>query len=291
MPLDGQQYSLGNYKVGNGKIGMKHQSEFIGETLGTFVLVLFGCGSVATSVLFDAHQGLMQVALAWGIGVTLAIYLTRHLSCAHLNPAVSLAMVVGRRMPIRQLPLYVVAQFAGAILAALALYVLFSPSIAQYEHTHGIVRGTAESVKTAMIFGEYYPHPGNTAVVSLPLAMGAEAFGTFLLTLMIFALTEGCNVGRPDDALAPVFIGLTVTSIICLIAPLTQAGLNPARDFGPRLVAWFAGWRDAVFPDQLGGFFHVYISAPLLGGVLASVFFVRVLEPVMKHQSDRCGCE
>jgi glycerol uptake facilitator protein len=270
---------------------MKYQREFIGEALGTFVLVLFGCGSVAVSVLFDAHQGLMQVALAWGIGVTLAIYLTRHLSCAHLNPAVSLAMVVGGRMSARKLPVYLVAQFAGAILAALALYVLFAPSIAQYESAHGIIRGTAGSVRTAMMFGEYYPNPGSTAVVSLPLAMGAEAFGTFLLALMIFALTEGCNVGRPDDALAPVFIGLTLTSIICLIAPLTQAGLNPARDLGPRLVAWLTGWGNAAFPDRVGGFFHVYVLAPLAGGMIASSFFVRALEPVMKHQSDRCDCK
>jgi glycerol uptake facilitator protein len=59
---------------------MNYNREFIGEALGTFMLVLFGCGSVAVSVLFDAHQGLMQVGLAWGIGVTLAIYLTRHLA-------------------------------------------------------------------------------------------------------------------------------------------------------------------------------------------------------------------
>jgi len=270
---------------------MKYPRELIGEALGTFVLVLFGCGSVAVSVLFDGHHGLMQVALAWGIGVALAIYLTRHLSCAHLNPAVSLAMVVGGRMSARKLPVYLVAQFTGAILAGLVLYVLFAPSIAAYEIANGIIRGTAESVKTAMIFGEYYPNPGATAVVSLPLAMGAEAFGTFLLVLMIFALTEGCNVGRPDDALAPVFIGLTVTSVICLLAPMTQAGLNPARDLGPRMVAWFMGWGNAAFPDRVGGFLHVYVFAPLLGGVTASLFFIRLMEPAMKSLSDRCDCE
>lgn len=270
---------------------MKYQREFIGELLGTFMLVLFGCGSVAVAVLFAAHHGLMQVAAVWGIGVTLAIYLTRHMSCAHLNPAVTLAMVVGGRMPIRKMPVYLSAQFTGAILAGLALYTLFAPSILAYENAHGIVRGTTESVQTAMMFGEYYPNPGAKAVVSLPLAMGAEAFGTFLLVLMIFALTEGCNVGRPDEALAPVFIGLTVTSIICLLAPLTQAGLNPARDLGPRLVAWLMGWGDAAFPDRVGGFFHVYVFAPFLGGVIASFFFVRTLEPVMKHPSDRCDCQ
>jgi glycerol uptake facilitator protein len=271
-------------------MGMRYSKEFIGETLGTFLLVLFGCGSVAVSVLFDAYQGIMQIALAWGIGVTLAIYLTRHLSCAHLNPAVSIAMVIGKRMLVRKLPVYLIAQFIGAILAGLAVYLLFGPSISVYETLHDIIRGNAESVQTAKMFGEYYHGAGSSAVVSLPLAIGAEAFGTFLLLLMIFALTEGCNVGRPNDALAPVFIGLTVSSIICLIAPLTQAGLNPARDFGPRIIAWAAGWGSAAFPDQVGGFFFVYILAPIVGAILASLFFVYLLEPAMKSSSAKCEC-
>lgn len=264
--------------------------DLIGEALGTFGLVLFGCGSVAVSVLFGAHHGLMQVAMAWGIGVTLAIYLTRHLSCAHLNPAVSLAMAISGRMAFQRLPRYICSQFVGAFLAGLVIYVLFSPSIAAYENAHQIVRGTPESIRTAMIFGEFYPNPSSTAIVSLPLAMFAEGFGTFLLVLMIFALTEGCNVGRPDDALAPVFIGLTVTSIICLIAPLTQAGLNPARDFGPRVVAWIMGWGNAAFPDNVGGFFFVYILSPMFGGAIASRFFVGWLEPAMKFQIGSCEC-
>ncbi|MCP4901901.1 MAG: aquaporin family protein [bacterium] len=270
---------------------MRFKREFIGETVGTFVLTLFGCGAVAVAVLFGAHQGLMQIALAWGLGVALAIYLTRHLSCAHLNPAVSVAMVIGRRMETRKLPSYLLAQFLGALAAGFVLYLLFAPSIAAFEGANGIVRGSAESVKTAMIFGEFYPNPGNTAVVTLPLAIAAEAVGTFLLVLMIFALTEGCNIGRPDHALAPVFIGLTVTSIICLIAPLTQAGLNPARDLGPRTVAWLMGWGAAAFPDQVGGFLFVYVLGPVLGGVFASLFFVHVLEPAMKQRSSQCECQ
>ena len=268
-----------------------NKREFIGEALGTFILVLFGCGSVAASVLFNAYQGLMQIALVWGIGVMLAIYLTRHLSCAHLNPAVSLAMVLSGRMSIRKLPTYLTAQFVGAALAALTLYALFASSILAYEQAHGIIRGTTESIKTGLIFGEYYPNPGTKAVVSLPLAIAAEALGTFLLVLMIFALTEGCNVGRPDNALTPVFIGLTVTSIICLIAPLTQAGLNPARDLSPRLVAWFLGWGNAAFPDHVGGFFYVYVLAPLFGGGVAAIFFVQILEPSMNDSADGCNCK
>jgi len=270
---------------------MRFSKEFIGETLGTFILVLFGCGAVAVSVLFNAYQGLFQIAIIWGIGVTLAIYLTRHLSCAHLNPAVSIAMVFSKRMAVRKLPVYLISQFLGGILAGLAIYLLFSSSILGYENSHIILRGSEESAKVAKMFGEYYNLPGSNSFVSLPLAMGAEAFGTFLLLLMIFALTEGCNVGRPDEAITPIFIGLTVTSIICLIAPLTQAGLNPARDFGPRLVAWMTGWGKAAFPDQSGGFFFVYILAPIIGGSLASLFFVKVLEPAMKQTSQDSCCK
>jgi glycerol uptake facilitator protein len=269
---------------------MIYRKEFIGESLGTFILVLFGCGSVAVSVLFEAHSGLMQIAMVWGIGVALAIYLTRHLSCAHLNPAVSIAMVISRRMAAKKLPVYLLAQFSGALFAGLILYLLFASSISSYESANGIIRGTPESVATARMFGEFYSTTGSAAVVSMPLAIGAEAFGTFILLIMIFALTEGCNVGRPDNALAPVFIGLTVTSVICLIAPLTQAGLNPARDFGPRLIAWFFGWGDSAFPDEHGGFFLVYILAPVLGGIVASLFFVHILEPAMKQPSAKCNC-
>jgi glycerol uptake facilitator protein len=234
---------------------MRYSKEFIGETLGTFLLVLFGCGSVAVSVLFGAYQGIIQIAMVWGLGVTLAIYLTRHLSCAHLNPAVSIAMVLGKRMTARKLPVYLIAQFIGAFLGGLAVYLLFASTISAYEAIHHIVRGATESVQTARMFGEYYAMSGSMAVVSMPLALAAEAFGTFILLIMIFALTEGCNVGRPDDAIAPLFIGLTVSSVICLIGPLTQAGLNPARDFGPRMVAWIMGWGLAALAGSCRGLF------------------------------------
>ncbi|MBF0111061.1 MAG: MIP family channel protein [Magnetococcales bacterium] len=264
--------------------------EFFGELIGTFLLVLFGCGTVAVAVLFGGHHGLFDVALSWGIGVTLAIYATRHLSCAHLNPAVSWAMVLARRMTPGRLPFYWLAQLLGALLAAVILYGLFADSITAYERLHGIVRGTPGSIGTAMIFGEFYPNPGmgENVRTTLSLAVGAEAVGTFLLVLLIFLLTEGCNLGRPDDSLAPVFIGLTVTTVIGLIAPLTQAGLNPARDLAPRIFSWLAGWGDAAFPDTRGGFFWVYVLGPMLGATVASLLFVHLMEPGMNRCRESC---
>ena len=259
---------------------------FIGEMLGTFILTLFGCSSVAVAVLFGEYNSIFQIGLVWGIGVTLAIFLTRHICNAHLNPAVSVAMVVAGRMRAKMLPGYLAAQFAGAIMAGAMLYILFSPSIAQYELTHEIVRGTAASVDTARMFGEFYPNPGDAiATVSLPLAMLAEGFGTMLLALFIFGLTEDCNVGKPSSDLQPLFIGLTVSSIIFFVAPLTQAGLNPARDFGPRLVAWLTGWGDSALPDAVGGWFWVYILAPIIGGAGAALLFKYILEPINKSKN------
>ena len=258
---------------------------FIGEMLGTFILTLFGCSSVAVAVLFGEYNSIFQIGLVWGIGVTLAIFLTRHICNAHLNPAVSVAMVVAGRMKAKMLPGYLVAQIAGGIMAGAILYILFSPSIAQYELTQDIVRGTAASVDTARMFGEFYPNPGDAiSTVSLPLAMLAEGFGTMMLVLFIFGLTEDCNVGKPSSDLQPLFIGLAVSSIIFFVAPLTQAGLNPARDFGPRLVAFVMGWGSAALPDTVGGWFWVYILAPILGGAVAALLFKYILEPINKDE-------
>ena len=260
--------------------------DFIGESLGTFILTLFGCGSVAVAVLFGEYTSIFQIAIVWGLAVALAIYVTRHLCPAHLNPAVSVSMALGKRMPYGKLPSYLLAQFIGAFLAGGVLLLLFNPSIEAYELVHGIERGTAASVDTARMFGEFYPNPGDALVstVSLPLAIAAEAVGTFVLVLFIFCFTEDCNVGRPDSNIAPLFIGLTVSICITLIAPLTQAGFNPARDFGPRIVAWLAGWGSAAFPDSVGGFFWVYILGPIIGGALATYFFTLVLEPAMRKK-------
>lgn len=265
----------------------------LGECFGTFLLVFIGTGSVAVAVLFEAFSGLLQIALVWGVGVTLAIYATRHLSCAHLNPAVSLAMVLAKRMDSRLLPGYWLAQLLGGIIAGAAILLLFGNIIGQYEIAHGIIRGAPESIKTAMIFGEYFPNPGNATLfeICLPLAMLVEAMGTFLLAIMIFSLTEGCNVGRPSEAMAPIFIGATVTVLIALFAPLSQCGINPARDFGPRLMAWLVGWDSIAVPGPQGGFFWVYILAPLLGGAVAALCFRFIVTPLMGGKQEKaCGC-
>ncbi len=164
---------------------------------------------------------------------------------------------------------------------------IFSGSIAKFELANNIVRGFSESVRTAMMFGEYFPNPSiREAVISVSSfnAFIVEGLGTFLLVFFIFFITEGCNLGRPDSSIAPVFIGAAVAGIISIIAPLTQAGLNPARDFGPRLAAYFAGWGGIAIPGPKGGFFVVYILAPVLGGILAAFIFTKIIQPLMENR-------
>lgn len=268
--------------IGGGK-KMDRKNVFFGEFLGTALMLLFGCGTVAVSVLFGALVGQFQIAIVWGTVITLSIYMTRHICNAHFNPAVSIAMAATGRMKASELPVYLAAQFLGAFSGALLVYLLFGDSIRVYEEENGIVRGTWDSVATAKIFGEYYAQPGSSASVSIGIACAAELIGTFVLVYAIFSLTENANVGRPDSSVAPIYIGLTVTVVQCLIAPLTQAGLNPARDFAPRFVALIFGWGAWSFPDSVGGAFWVYILSPIVGGLLAGLLFTKVAEPGMKR--------
>ena len=262
-----------------------YKDEFLGEFIGTFFLVLFGLGAICASTIFESHSGLFQVALLWGIAVTLAVYVGRHLCNAHYNPAVSVAMVVSKRMNAKRLPTYLIAQFMGGFFAGLMVYLLFNPSIQAFESSNSIVRGSFESITTAKMFGEFYIQPESSSQVTFGLAVFAEVFGTFMLVITIFLLTDSSNVGRPNDQLGPFFVGLAVTSVICLIAPLTQACINPARDLGPRVVTMIFGWGKNAFPDSQGGFIWIYVLSPILGGILAAIVFSRIIEPALNRRS------
>ena len=256
------------------------------EVVGTFLLVLFGTGSVAAAVMTDAQVGLWQVAVVWGFGVTLAIYATAAVSGAHLNPAVTLAFAILRpeSFPRQRILPYWGAQIAGGILAGAVVLAVFSPFIDRFEEQRGIVRGEPGSEASAMIFGEYFPNPAifgtdaeAEALVSPLMATAVEALGTGVLVFLVFALIEPRNGARPQW-MTPFFIGFTVAVLISLFAPITQAGWNPARDFGPRVVAFLAGWGDIAIPGPRGGFL-AYIVGPLVGGTLGGLIYDFVIRP------------
>ena len=252
---------------------------FAGEMVGTYLLVMIGTSSVAAAAITGAQVGLWQVAVVWTIGVSLSIYATANISGAHLNPAVTLAFAIFRREDFnyRFIPLYWAAQLIGAILAGLTVLGIFGPAIARFEAENGIARGAEGSQRSAMVFGEYFPNPAIYGVetaetIISPLgALFVEGFGTAILAFCIFALTDKRNAALTGN-LAPLLIGGTVGVLISLFAPLTQGGWNPARDFGPRVVAYFAGWESIAIPGPAEGFW-IYILGPLIGAPLGAAAY------------------
>ncbi|MBI4339118.1 MAG: aquaporin family protein [Chloroflexi bacterium] len=260
---------------------MRLLQQCIAEAAGTYLLVLFGTGAVASSVLTGALVGLWQVAVVWGLGVTFAIYAAAPISGAHLNPAISLAMALFRpgEFPLQRLLSYWAAQVAGAVLAGISVLLVFGPFLARFEAEHGLVRGQPGSQLSAMVFGEYFPNPAlfgtgeaAQAMVSPLGAAAVEGLGTAVLAFMVFALTDRRNPSLPAKHLAAPLIGFTVAALISLFAPITQAGWNPARDFGPRLVAYFAGWGAIAIPGPSSGFW-AYIAGPLVGGLIGAAAY------------------
>ncbi|HEY7062597.1 MAG TPA: MIP/aquaporin family protein [Chloroflexota bacterium] len=263
------------------------RAALVGEVLGTWLMVLIGTGSVACAVLTGALQGLWQVAVVWGLGVTIAIYASAALSGAHLNPAVTLAFALLRpeRFPRSRVLPYVAAQLVGAVVAGLVVWAAFSPFLARFEAKEGLTRGAPGSERAAMIFGQYFPNaamfgagPDAHALVSPLQAALVEGFGTLILVLVIFALTDPDNAAAPEPTLVPVVVGATVAVLIAVFAPITQAGWNPARDFGPRLVALLAGYGQIALPGPQAGFW-IYIVGPLIGGPLGGLLYERGLRP------------
>lgn len=266
---------------------ISNKQVFFAELIGTFFLVFFGCGAVHAAVLMGAQSGLWQVAVVWGLVIAITIFCVGRISGAHLNPAVSIALAFWGKFPANQLFRYILAQFLGAFLAAACLFQIYSPFLALEENNLHVVRGINGSELTAMCYGEYYPNPGRMKGLITPgfnlsevrvrhyhlFGMGnaffAEVIGTAILAFVIFSLTDPNNNSEGVRALAPVLIGLTVAILISVIAPLTQACFNPARDFGPRVFAWLAGWGPMAIPGPNGmGFFTVYILAPIVGAIL-----------------------
>lgn len=247
---------------------MSYWKEALGEYIGIFILVFIGCSSVAVSILYFPLQ-LWQIALIWALGVATAIYSTQSFSHSHLNPAVTIAFALNNECKWNRVPTYIVAQLLGAATAGAILFALVNKDLMLFELQNNIIRGDANSSQSAVMFGEFI-----ALNVQHLTACLAEGLGTFSLVLVIFIL--GFKNKR-YSYLNPVFIGLTVGIIILVVAPYTQAGLNPARDFGPRIVAYLGGWGNAAYPSYGGSFFSVYILSPILGGALAYLLFSKLL--------------
>ncbi|MCX4736480.1 MIP/aquaporin family protein [Streptomyces sp. NBC_01363] len=245
--------------------------ELSAEFLGTMILILFGCGVVAQVVaggaLTDPAGGLGNhdsIAWAWGLGVTLGVYVAARLSGAHLNPAVTLSLAAFKGFPWQKVAPYSLAQLAGAFVAALLVRWNYTEALAKADPGH--------TIKTQFVFSTL-PANGNPA---LPVhewgAFRDQVIGTAILVLLIFAVTDLLNT-PPGSNLGPFIVGLIVVAIGMAFGTNAGYAINPARDLGPRLASFLTGYGGA-WRDQYGNFyFWVPIVGPLVGGPLGAFVY------------------
>ena len=227
---------------------MPLRNRLAAETIGTFWLVFGGCGSAVLAAAFPkVGIGLLGVSFAFGLTVLTMAYAIGHISGCHLNPAVSIGLVVGKRFPSKDLVPYIIAQVIGGILAAAVLYVIASGK-AGFDVSAGFA---------ANGFGEH--SPGGYAMMS---ALVAEVVLTFAFLFVILGATDD----RAPAGFAPIPIGLALTLIHLIGIPVTNLSVNPARSTGPAL---FVG-------DWAVSQLWLFWLAPIVGAAIAGVVYPMV---------------
>jgi len=239
--------------------------EFAAEFFGTMVLILFGCGSCAMVALFGHNPaipgeivkgGYTNITLGWGLAVTFGIYIAGTISGAHLNPAVTLAMCVTKRMPWSKLLHYVVAQLLGAFAGAGLMFAVYYPKWIIADPTFD---------NTAWVFSTF------PAVDGFWPGFIDQIVGTALLLGLILAVVDKLNA-LPGSNLAPFIIGLIIVAIGISFGGMNGYAINPARDLGPRFFSVLAGFKNNGLTD---GTMHWLppVLGPLVGGVLGALAY------------------
>jgi MIP family channel proteins len=238
--------------------------EAAAEFLGTFVLIVFGVGVVAQTVLSGGANGsYLGINLGWGLAVMLGVYTAAGVSGAHLNPAVTFAMAARRGFPWAKVPSFVVAQVLGAFVASAVVFLTYREAFTAFD---GGVRQVGGDLGTAGVFATY-PQP------FLTIAGGFvdQIVGTALLLIGVLAITDQKNSAPPGWLAAPC-VGALVVAIGVAFGFNAGYAINPARDFGPRLFTAVAGWGGGVFTAG-GGWWWVPVIAPCIGAIIGVVVY------------------
>jgi MIP family channel proteins len=239
--------------------------EAAAEFLGTFILIVFGVGVVAQVVLSGAKNGdYLSISLGWGLAVTMGAYVAAGVSGAHLNPALTLALAVHGRFAWRKVIPYLFAQFSGAFLASVLVFATYREALDKFD---GGIRQVSGPLGTAGIWATY-PQP---FLSTFPGGFLDQVVGTFLLVLMVFALSDRKN-NPPAAHVAPVLVGAAVVLIGMTFGFNAGYAINPARDLSPRLFTYLAGWGPAVFREG-NYWWWVPVVAPCVGAIAGGMVY------------------
>lgn len=261
--------------------------ECLAEFLGTFVLIAFGCGVVAMAVAALPGSGRTEgptvfflgagdwllITWGWAMAVMFAIYVAGGVSGAHINPAVTLAFAVRRKFPWAKVVPYWVSQVLGALAGAALVYAVYHDAINAFD---GAMEGPKTNGKTLASFSIFatFPAPYFNGGVWGPLV--DQIVGTAFLVMLVVAIIDLRNTAVKAN-LGPLVIGFVVAAVGMSYGANAGYAINPARDLGPRLFTWMAGWDGLAFPGSLAGAFSGYwwipIVGPLVGGVIGVLVY------------------
>jgi glycerol uptake facilitator protein len=229
-------------------------SAFMGEVIGTMILIVFGAGIGAGSTLkksYSNNAGWIVITIAWGLAVTMGVFAVGSISGAHLNPAVTLALAINGSFPWADVPGYMLAQVIGAIIGAALVFFHYLPHWKETEDP-GAKLGVFAT-------GPAIPHTFSN--------LFSEVFGTFILVLGLLFI--GAN--NFTEGLNPIAVGLLIVVIGMSLGGTTGYAINPARDLGPRIAHFIL-----PIPGKGGsnwGYSWIPVVGPLLGGAMGAVFY------------------
>ena len=247
----------------------------ISEAVAVFIIIAFGDSTAAMYSLYtpspykNAYWG---VCIAWGLAVTIAIYATGSVSGCHANPAVTIALALYRKFSWRKVLPYFAAQVVGGFLGAIVVYALFYPVIDYANTASHLTRAAGGNAEV------FFTHPG-LAITPLH-AFSDEIILTAFLIFGIFAITEQYNEMAPGANSGALIIGFLVATIGASMGYLEAFAINPARDFGPRLFCFFAGWGRSALPSP-DHYWWVPIVGPLIGGVVGGGAYQLLIHPYL----------
>ena len=264
--------------------------ELLSEFLGTLVLIAFGDGVVAMAVAALPGSGRTEspttfflgtgdwllITWGWALAVMLAVYVAGGVSGAHINPAVTLAFAVRRKFPWGKVAPYMGAQILGAFVGAALVYLVYNPAMAAFEEASKVARDSGEALVTYSVFATF---PAGYYGGNMVGPLIDQIVGTAFLVMVVVAVIDSRNQAVQAN-LGPLIVGLIVAAIGMSYGANAGYAINPARDFGPRLFAWIAGWGDVALPGSISieglnfsNYFWVPIVGPLIGGVLGVLIY------------------
>lgn len=258
--------------------------EVLAEFLGTFVLLAFGDGVVAMAVaglpgsgrtagptvIFQGAGDWLLITWGWALAVAFGVYVAGGVSGAHINPAVTLAFAVRRKFPWRKVLPYWAAQLVGAFAGAALVYLVYHNAIDAFNQASGATRASAGGLASFSIFATFPASYFHGAMIG-PLI--DQIVGTAFLLMFVVAIIDLRNTAVKAN-LGPLMVGLAVAAIGMSFGANAGYAINPARDFGPRLFAWMAGWGDVALPGTVSGSFSAYFWVPIIGPLIGGVIGV-----------------